>query len=84
MKAKLQTIRGSALLIALLLTGMLSLIAIMAIESSNTDIELSYSQSHLDAAFYNAEAGAKRAFVALNDNDDWRSGYADFGFGQGT
>lgn len=84
MNARLLNNRGSALLIALLLTGMLTLIAIMAIDSSNTDMELSYNKSHLDAAFYNAEAGAKRAFVAINDDDGWRDGYTNYGFGQGT
>ncbi len=84
MNKRLNTNRGSALLIALLLTAMLSLIAIMAVDTSNTDIELAYNQSNLESAFYNAEAGAKRAFVALNDDDDWRTGYNNTGFGQGA
>ncbi len=80
----LKSNRGSALLFALLLTGMLTLIGLMAIDNSNTDIDLSYNQSAVDAAFYNAEAGAKRAFVTVNDSNDWRAGYNSVDFGNGT
>ena len=76
--------KGGALLISLCLLGMLTLVAIMAVQNSNTDINLSFNQLNADKALYIAEAGLKRALVDLNANDDWRSGYASQSFGQGN
>jgi len=64
--------RGSALLISLCLLAMLTLIGIMAIQNTNTEIDLAYNKTHSDKAFYIAEAGAKRAFVDINNDNDWR------------
>ncbi len=84
MNRSLYNSRGSALLIALMLIGMLTLVGILAVSNSNTDIELSYNQSHADNAFYVAEAGAKQAFITLNTDDKWRNGYSLTNFGQGA
>jgi hypothetical protein len=67
--------RGSALLISLCLLAMLTLIGIMALQNTNTEVDLAYNKSHSDKAFYIAEAGAKRAFVDINNDNDWRTGY---------
>jgi Tfp pilus assembly protein PilX len=75
---------GSALLISLLLIGLLSLLGIMATDNSNTEMTLSYNESSQQSAFYVAEAGAKRAFIALKDSNAWRAGYANQGFGDGA
>lgn len=84
MNNRLANERGSALLIALLLTGMLTLVAFIAMDNSNTDMELSYNVMNADRAFYQAEAGAKRALVALNADPDWRTGFADERLGNGS
>ncbi len=84
MFSQLASERGSALLFALLLTGMLTLIGLMAIDNSTTDVDLSYNQSAADAAFYNAEAGAKRAFVTIDNDVDWRAGFSAVSFGGGA
>lgn len=76
--------KGSALLISLLLMGMLTLLAIMAVRTSNTDMDLTFNQINSDKSFYIAEAGAKRAFVELNNNNYWRTGYSDVVFNQGV
>ncbi len=76
--------RGSALLISLCLLAMLTLIGIMAIQNSNTDVDLAFNRSHSDKAFYVAEAGAKRAFVELNQDNLWRTGYDTVAFSGGT
>jgi|CXWL01.1.fsa_nt_gi hypothetical protein len=81
---QLQSERGSAMLIALLLIGMLSVLGIATIRTTTTDVTLSYNQSHSRSAFYLAEAGAKRAYLAINEDLSWRDGYDSEAFGQGT
>ncbi len=76
--------RGSVILIALMLIGMLTLVAVLAIENSNTDVELSYNQLHSDQAFYVAEAGAKQAYSMISADRTWNTGYTDESFGEGT
>ena len=75
---------GSALLISLLLIGMLSLLAVIAIKSSNTDIDLAFNQINNDKTFYIAEAGARRAIAKLNDDPTWTAGYSSISFNGGT
>lgn len=81
---RLQSEGGGALLIALALMAMLALVSIMALDRANTDMALSHNVSSHDAAFYIAEAGAKRAFVDINADNDWRDGYTDEPFVNGT
>lgn len=76
--------KGSALLISLLLMGMLTLLAIMAVRSSNTDMDLTFNQINADKTFYIAEAGAKRAVAKLNDDKTWNAGFSNIGFNGGT
>ena len=64
--------KGTAILIALALIAMLSAVAIMSVDRSTTDIELSYNQLSEEKAFYSAEAGLVRAMVELNKDSDWR------------
>ena len=84
MKHRMKSNRGSALLITLCLMGILTLVGIWAVNTSTTDIELSFNNTNADRAFYVAEAGAKRAFVEINDDNDWRNGYANISFGPGS
>ncbi|UCD95272.1 MAG: hypothetical protein JSU69_04275 [Candidatus Zixiibacteriota bacterium] len=76
--------KGSALLISLCLLGMLTLLAIMAVNTSNTDIDLSFNQINADKALYIAEAGAKHAFIELNNDNSWRTGFSNFTFDDGS
>jgi len=76
--------RGSVMLIALMLIGMLTLVAIMAVDNSSTDVELSYNNMHADRAFYVAEAGAKQAFAMIQADRTWNDGYQDRDFGDGA
>ncbi len=75
--------RGGALMITLALMAMLSIIAIMAVNRSNTDMDMSYNQLHDEKAFYTAEAGIERALAKLNDDRSWDSGYVDQEIGGG-
>ncbi|UCD64017.1 MAG: pilus assembly PilX N-terminal domain-containing protein [Candidatus Zixiibacteriota bacterium] len=67
--------RGGALMIALALMAMLTVIAVMALNRSNTDVDLSFNQLHDEQAFYAAEAGVERALAKLNTNRSWDSGF---------
>ena len=84
MKEKDADERGSALLIAMAVMLMLTLAAIMAVDTAQTDIELSFNALHHDQAFYTAEAGLQRAFVELNNNPGWNTGFVNVTFEQGV
>ena len=84
MKALHNNNRGSALLISLVVMAMLDLVALMAVDRSQTDFELSYNQLHEEQAFYVAEAGSQEALAAINVDNDWRAGFTRVGFGGGV
>ncbi|MBU8933397.1 MAG: hypothetical protein KOO62_05255 [candidate division Zixibacteria bacterium] len=75
--------KGSALLIALMLLGMLSLLGLAAIDKTNTDIDLAGNDATAKGAFYVAEAGVKMALVTLNTDDTWRAGFTNVKYGGG-
>lgn len=84
MRNKLKNNNGSALLIAIILMFMLMGFAIMSVNRSTTDMELSYNQVHDEQSFYIAEAGAKHALAAINADNTWRSGYSNQTYGNGA
>ncbi|MCH7947661.1 MAG: hypothetical protein IIC66_07685 [candidate division Zixibacteria bacterium] len=67
--------RGTAILIVMALIAMLTSVAIMSVNRSTTDIDLSFNSLNEDKAFYIAEAGLHRAMVELNANSSWRNGF---------
>jgi Tfp pilus assembly protein PilX len=75
--------KGSALLITLCLLMMLTLIGVMAMKNTDTDIDLAFNEDHSEKAFYIAEAGARRAYVDINEDDTWRAGYDTVAFSNG-
>jgi hypothetical protein len=81
---KISDSKGSALLIALALILLVAAVAMVAVDSASTDIELSYNQIHEEQAFYVAESGAIRAFALLNTDSAWRAGFDGEPFGEGT
>lgn len=83
MDSKLRNSRGSALLLSLMITIMLTMVVMMAVDRSTTDIEMSFNQLHEEQAFYIAAAGLKRAFKELDADTTWRTGYVDEGLGTG-
>jgi len=84
MLTKLCNDKGSALIISLLLMGMLTLLAVMAVRSSNTDMDLAFNQINCDKTFYIAEAGGRAAFAELNNDPSWRTGYNNISFNGGS
>ncbi|MDF1544032.1 MAG: hypothetical protein P1R58_02885 [bacterium] len=75
--------RGAALLITLAVMAMITLVVVMSVDRSSTDVELSYNQLHEEQAFYVADAGLKTAIEEIEDDEDWRTGFSDEPFGQG-
>lgn len=84
MNAFLRNERGGALLISLCLLGMLTILAIIAVDTANDDMELAFDKVNSDKAFYIAEAGAKRAVAQLRGDTTWRDGFAGVTFGTGS
>ncbi len=76
--------RGGALLITIFLMAMLAIAALTAVDTAQTDIELSFNQLHADQAFYVAEAGLKRALVELIGDNQWADGYSAVTFEAGN
>ena len=70
-------------MITLAIMAMLSVVAIMALDRSTTDVDLSYNQLHGDQAFYTAEAGIERAITMLNEDRTWDEGFANEQLGRG-
>ena len=68
----IQNEKGSAILIAMALIAMLSAVALMSVNRSNTDLEMSYNQLHEENAFYAAEAGVTHALAELKESPAWR------------
>lgn len=69
--------KGSALLTALALMAIISLVAISAVDQANTDVDISYNQHYDKQAFYIAEAGLNRALARISENPAWDSGFVD-------
>jgi hypothetical protein len=68
MVRKLRKNDGSALLVALLIMLMLTLIFVAAITTSVTDIDIAKNQKERTWAFYTAEAGLQLAVGVLREN----------------
>lgn len=75
--------RGGALLITLAIMTMLTIGAILAVNTAQTDIDLSFNQLHADQAFYVAEAGLTQSFMQLKADNDWNDGFVNVAFEDG-
>ena len=67
--------KGTAILIVMALIAMLTSVAIMSVNRSTTDIDLSFNALNEDKAFYVAEAGTQRALAEMNNDNAWRRGF---------
>ncbi|MCD6249435.1 MAG: pilus assembly PilX N-terminal domain-containing protein [candidate division Zixibacteria bacterium] len=82
-RSKLRNEKGSAILITLVIIGLVSLLGVMAINTSVSETELSFNQIHSDKAFYVAQSGARRAFAELCEDTSWTTGYSDVSYSNG-
>ena len=83
-RSNIRNEHGSAILITLLIIGLVSLLGMMAINSSVSETELSFNQLHSDEAFYIAQSGTRRAYTELVADYTWRSGFTDETMGDGA
>jgi hypothetical protein len=70
MTGKLKEDKGTALLVALLVMLMLTLVFVAAITTSVTDMDIAENQKERTSAFYIAEAGLQLGIGVLRDNFD--------------
>jgi hypothetical protein len=75
--------RGSVMVISLLVLLMLGLIGVAAVQTSNTEMDISDNYQRDMKSFYIAEAGAELAIGVLRDSLDWREGFTDYTYGGG-
>ncbi|UCD29254.1 MAG: hypothetical protein JSV03_01890 [Planctomycetota bacterium] len=75
--------KGGALLIVLAIMLMLIIAALMAVDTAQTDIDLSFNQLHYDQAFYVADAGLKQAHYQLMQYNQWETGFVNVVFDEG-
>lgn len=74
---------GSAILAALALMIIITLVGIAAIDQATTDIDMSFNQQHHDQAFYIADAGLKRAVAKIAANPTWDTGFVNISYSNG-
>ncbi|UCG62922.1 MAG: pilus assembly PilX N-terminal domain-containing protein [Candidatus Zixiibacteriota bacterium] len=84
MKKLINDNSGGALVIVLGLMLLLTIAAILAVHTAQTDIDLSFNQVDYDHAFYIADAGLKKAFNELNKDNFWSAGYLEMAFEDGA
>jgi len=63
---------------------MLTIAALIAVDTAQTDIELSFNQLHSDQAFYVADAGIKQSLYQLLQDNTWQTGYVNVTFDEGA
>lgn len=84
MKKLLYSSHGGALIIVLGVMLMLSIAAIMAVHTAQTDMDLSFNQLHYDQAFYVADAGIKQTLLTLNQDNAFNGAFIDEAFEEGA
>jgi len=75
---------GFVLIACMILLLMLSLIGIMSISSSNTDMDIAANESKSSATLYLADAGLEKSIAVLSDSISWRRGFSDEVLGDGS
>jgi hypothetical protein len=75
--------RGFVMVICIMMLFMLSLVAILSITTSNTDMDLAGNVKNSTEAFYLADAGSEKALATLMSNPGWRQGFSNEALGNG-
>ena len=65
---------GIVLIVCMIVMLMLSLIGILSITSSNTEMDISGNEMQASEALYLADAGLERSLSVLDDSSGWRAG----------
>jgi len=72
------------MLIALTVLLMASIVAISALQSSDTDVGIAGNFKAKVQSFYIAEAGVEMAYGVMRDTITWRTGFSDHPFANGS
>jgi hypothetical protein len=83
-RLRINSQRGMAALIALLMVGMLTLLGLAALSISDDEITVAGNALQETKAFNLAEAGIERSLAQLKNNPAWRAGYNSEFLGAGT
>ena len=75
---------GIILIVVIILLLMLSIIGIVSLRTSNTEMDISGNSQHLISAFYLADAGVEKAHSILRNEPAWRYGLTNEPLGGGT
>jgi hypothetical protein len=76
--------RGMAMLVAMAIMLMISILGVSAVQMSSTDIDISKNVQQDTRSFYLAEAGVEHAYGILRDTSTWRTGIANYSFSGGS
>jgi Tfp pilus assembly protein PilX len=76
--------RGTALLITIFITALLSAITIGMLQMNTEEIQLMRNQVYAAEAQATAEAGLNDAFSELRDDSSWTTGFTNKDFNSGS
>lgn len=75
---------GLAMLVALAIMFMISLLGVSAVQMSSTDMTITENYQQDVRSFYIAEGGIEHAYGVLRDTSTWRTGLSGYQAGGGT
>ncbi len=76
--------RGVAMLVALAMMLMISLLGVSAVQMSSTDMTITENYQQDVRSFYLAEGGIEHAYGVLRDTSTWRAGLSGYQAGGGV
>jgi Tfp pilus assembly protein PilX len=76
--------RGAALVMALIVMSMLSLLTVCSLEMLTLNVQIGNNHAHDLQALYIADAGVEDAIDRLRDNPSWDAGLSDIEFPAGS
>jgi hypothetical protein len=75
--------RGFVMIICIMMIFMLSLVGVLSITNSKSEMDLAGNLRKSTAAFYIADAGSEKALAMLMNDAGWRQGFRDEALGNG-
>jgi hypothetical protein len=75
---------GFVMVVCIMMLFMLSLVAVLSISTSKTDMDLAGNLKHSTEAFYIADAGSEKALAMIANDVSWRQGFDNETLGHGS
>ncbi|AQT69769.1 Type II secretory pathway, component PulK [Anaerohalosphaera lusitana] len=76
--------KGSVLIIVVFTVALMSTLVIGILQANTEELQLMQNHVNNVQAYYFAEAGLNHAFSELRADDEWREGFSDEAFGEGS